>query len=130
LVESAGSGVAGNDCEPCSLVTVHLDETLRFGEQDGCHPRSAVVYRYVDLFDLVIDHHHEPRDCVIDDRDHRVVDTLWSSQFEGLLSPGRVQIVRNVPQVAVAPPVVPDLRDRLRVIKARGTKHNGLIVVG
>ena len=105
-------------------------ETLRLGEQDGRHARSAVVCRYVDLFDLVTDHHHEPRHCVIDDRDHRVVDTLWSSRFERRSSPGRVQLVRNDPHMAVAPPVVPDLRDCLRVITARGTKRNGLIVVG
>jgi hypothetical protein len=32
--------------------------------------------------------------------------------------------------MAVAPAVIPDLGDRLRVIKARGTKRNGPNVVG
>jgi hypothetical protein len=76
FIEPAGSGVASNDREPCSLVAVHHDQTLRLDEQDGCHTGPAVVCRYIDLFNLVIDHHHEPCYCIIDDRNHRVADTL------------------------------------------------------
>jgi len=57
-------------------VAVHHDATLRLGEQDGCHTGPAVVCRNIDLLDLVIDHHHEPRYYIIDDRNHRVADTL------------------------------------------------------
>lgn len=36
-------------------------KALRFGKQEGCHPGARILCRYVNLFDLVIDHHHEPR---------------------------------------------------------------------
>ena len=57
-------------------MTALLDETLGFGEQGGSNAGSAVLSGYVDLFDLVIDDHDEPRHRVINDRDHRVTDTL------------------------------------------------------
>lgn len=128
LVEPAGAGVARNDRQPCLLVAVHRDKSLRFGEQDGGHTSPAVVWRNVDLLDLVIHHHHESRYRVVDDGDYRVADSLRCAQSERLLSPNRDEIVGNVPQMAVAPSLVPDLRDCLRVVEACRTKCHRVVV--
>ncbi len=109
-------------------MAVHLDEPLRFPEQDGCHAGPAALSRHVDLFDLVLDHHHEPHNVVIDIPDNGVANTLRGAKSERFLGSYRHKIVRNMPQVGVAPPLVPDLRDCLRVLNTRGTKsHNGTI---
>jgi hypothetical protein len=74
LVEPAGSGVAGNNREPGPLVAVSLNRALGFGEQRGRDPAPTVILGDVNLFDLVVDNHHEPGHGITDDRDHGVPD--------------------------------------------------------
>jgi hypothetical protein len=128
FIEPSGSCVASNDRKPRSLVAVRLDEALRFGEQVGCHTGPAVACRYVDLFEFVINYHHEACYCAVDDRNHRVADTLYSTQCKRLLSPGRNEVFRYVPEMAVAPSVIPDLGDSLRIIKTCGTQRHSPII--
>jgi hypothetical protein len=58
------------------LVAGPLDETLGFGEEPGCDTGPTVLARDVNLFDLVVDNHHEPGHGVTDERDRRVPDAL------------------------------------------------------
>lgn len=65
------------------------------GEQRGCDTGPTVLTRDVNLFDIVVDNHHEPGDGVPDGRDHCLLDSLPSSRFERLASPSRDQLVRD-----------------------------------
>ena len=109
-------------------MVVHLDEPLRLAEQDGCHAGPAVLSRHVDLFDLVLDHHHESHNVVVDDPDNGVTNALRGAQSERFLGSCCDEFVRNMPQVGVAPSLVPDLRDCLRVLNTRGTKSHSATI--
>ena len=76
--------------------------------------------RDVDLLDLIVDHHDEPRNDVIDDRHDGVADALCRSYSEGLGSADFYELVRDVPFVAISPAAMPDLRDGGAVRVSRG----------
>ena len=66
LVEPARPGVAGRHGEPGPRVAARGDQPLGLGEQQPGHPAAAVTLVDVDLVDLVVEHHHEPRHLVVD----------------------------------------------------------------
>ena len=124
FVEPTGSHVAIDDREPCSLVAVHRDDALRLGEQKGCHTAAAMLFGDVDLLDLVTDDHHKPGYFIIDHGNHRVTDAVCRARLERLLGTDRDEIVRNIPEMAIAPSVVPDLRNCLCVTMASLAKRH------
>ncbi|WP_155336216.1 hypothetical protein [Acrocarpospora corrugata] len=54
-------------------------------------------FRHIDLFDLVVQHHDEPRHLAVHGRDRGVADPLRRAHTERLLGPHGDQFIRNMP---------------------------------
>jgi hypothetical protein len=66
----------------------------------------------VDLFDFVVDDHHESSDPVLDYGDRGVVHSLSSPPPERIFVTRLDQLLGHVPEMAVAPSEMPDLLPR------------------
>ena len=118
-VEATRSFVAGHDGQPRGLVPGVLDTPLGLGEQVVRDPGASMVLANVHLLDLVVDDHHEARDCALDLGDGRVGHPLRGPAPEGPLGARGYQLLGNVPDVSVLPPAVPDRRDRRNILGDR-----------
>jgi hypothetical protein len=76
--------------------------------------------RYVELFDFVVDDHHESSDLALDYGEGGVVHSPSSPRAERMFVTRLDQLLGDEPEVAIAPSEMPDLSDRRRVLRCTG----------
>jgi hypothetical protein len=81
------------------------------------HAFATMACRNVELFDFVVDDHHESSDPALDYGDRGVVHSLRSPCPERMFVTRLDQILGHVSEVTVAPSEMPNLSDRLHVFR-------------
>lgn len=117
FVEPPGSRIPRHHSEPGSRVPGNFDPSFCVRHEHVGHSFATMERRNVDLFDFVVDDHHEPSDPALDYGDSGVVHSLLSPRPERIFVTRRDQLLGDGPEMAVAPSEMPDLSDRRRVFR-------------
>jgi len=116
FVEPPGSRIARHHSKPGTGVSGIFDPSFRVRHEHVGHPFTTMVCRDVELFDFVVDDHHESSDLTLDYGERGVVHSLSSPRPERIYVTRLDQILGHMPEMAVAPSEIPDLSDRRRVL--------------
>jgi hypothetical protein len=122
LVEAARASVAGDHREPRDIVPLG-DLRLAVPEQGSGDALPTSRRVDVDLLDLVVMDGHEPDDAGVDGRHCRRRESRRHSLPEVVEAAMVRQRRRDMALVAIRPAAMPDLGDRLDVLRLRRAEH-------
>src|SRR5215203_4070474 len=117
LVEPPGSRIPSHHSEPGTRVPAIFDPSLCVRHEHVGHAFATIERRNVELFDFVVDDHHESSDLVLDYGEGGVVYSPSSPRAERSFVTRLDQLLGYEPEMAVAPSEMPDLSDRRRVFR-------------
>jgi hypothetical protein len=115
FIEPPGSRIPRHHSEPGTGVPGISDPSFCIRHEHVGHAFATMERRNVDLFDFVVDDHHESSDLALDYGDRGVVHSLSSPSAERILVTRLDQLLGDEPEVTIAPSEMPDLSDRRRV---------------
>src|SRR5215211_7923279 len=111
FVELPGSRIPRHHSEPGSRIPGIFDPSFCVLHEHVGHAFATMLRRNVDLFDFVVDDHHESSDLTLDYGEGGVVHSLRSPYPERIFVTRFDQLLGYEPEVAVAPSEMPDLSD-------------------
>src|SRR5215208_532907 len=117
LVEPPGSRITRHHSEPGGRVSGIFDPSFCVRHEHVGHAFAAMERRNVELFYFVVDDHHESSDLALYYGDRGIVHSLRSPRPKRIFVTQLDQLLGHMPEVAVAPSVIPDLSDRRRVFR-------------
>src|SRR5215218_8625364 len=117
FIEPPGSRIPRHHSEPGTGVPGISDPSFCVRHEHVGHAFTTMERRNVDLFNFVVDDHHESSDLALDYGECRVVYSLSSPSAERILMTRLDQLLGDEPEMAVAPSEMPDLSDRRRVFR-------------
>src|SRR5919107_499180 len=117
FVELPGSRIPRHHSEPGTRVPRTFDPSFCVRHEHVGHAFTTMERRDVELFDFVVDDHYESSDLTVDYGDRGVVHSLRSPRPKRIFVTHLDQLLGHVPEVAVAPSEMPDLRDHRRVFR-------------
>src|SRR5215208_1289946 len=117
FIEPPGSRIPRHHSQPGTGVPGISDSSFCVRHEHVGHAFATMERRNVDLFDFVVDDHHESSDLALDYGEGGVVHSLSSPSAERILMTRLDQLLGDEPEMAVAPSEMPDLSDRRRVLR-------------
>src|SRR5829696_2829509 len=117
FVEPPGSRIPRHHSEPGTGVPGIFDLSFCVRHKHVGHAFATIERRNVELFDFVVDDHHESSDLVLDYGEGGVVYSPSSPRAERSFVTRLDQLLGYEPEMAVAPSEMPDLSDRRRVFR-------------
>src|SRR5215213_3251550 len=103
FIEPPGSRIPRHHSEPGTGVPGISDPSFCVRHEHVGHAFATMVCRNVDLFDFVVDDHHESSDLALDYGDRGVVHSLRSSSPERIFVTRLDQLLGDEPEVTIAP---------------------------
>jgi hypothetical protein len=116
FIEPPGSRIARHHSKPGTGVPGIFDSSFCVRHEHVGHPFTTMERRNVELFDFVVDDHHESSDLTLDYGYRGVVHSLSSPRAERIYVTRLDQLLGDEAEVTIAPSEIPDLSDRRRVL--------------
>ena len=116
FIEPPGSRIARHHSKPGTGVPGIFDPSFCVRHEHVGHPFTTMERRNVELFDFVVDDHHESSDLTLDYGYRGVVHSLSSPRAERIYVTRLDQLLGDEAEVTIAPSEIPDLSDRRRVL--------------
>ena len=117
FVEPPGSRIPCYHSEPDTRVPGIFDPSFCVLHEHVGHAFSTMERRNVDLFDFVVDDHHESSDLALDYGEDGVIHSLRNPRPERIFVTRLDQLLGDESEVTIAPSEMPDLSDRRRVFR-------------